>query len=54
MKSVPFLFMEDLPLTVRDRQHMPGDDGCLARLIVIFTMRGSRPFVMNFSDIFST
>ena len=44
----------DLPLTVRDRLPRPGDGGCLARLIVIFTMRVSRPFVMNFSDIFST
>jgi hypothetical protein len=30
--------MEDLPLTVRDRLPRPGDGGCLARLIAIFTM----------------
>jgi hypothetical protein len=54
MQSIPFLFMEDLLLTVRDRLPRPGGGACLVRLIAIFTMRVSRRFVMNFGDIFST
>jgi hypothetical protein len=46
--------MEGLPLTVRDRLHRPGDGGCLARLIAIYTMRVSRRFVMSYGNIFST
>jgi hypothetical protein len=46
--------MEDLLLTVRDWPPRPGGGACLARLIAIFTMRVSRPFVMSFGDIFST
>jgi hypothetical protein len=38
---------------VRDRLPRPGDGGYLARSIVIFMMRVSRFFGMNFGNIFS-
>jgi hypothetical protein len=46
--------MEALRQTIHDRLPRPGDGGCLARSIGIFTMRVSRPFVMSCGDIFST
>ena len=54
MKSAPSSFMEGVLLTVRGRLLRPGDGGCLARSIGIFTMSASRPFVKTFSDIFLT